>query len=697
VQKEDSESLQVTLLRFAHAMEEVEEYRSVLFMQLHNSLTEPLTEQLKTDSRCAHDSLRRTQKAREAYESSVARVCQQRRGREDANIMRELQESRSAYQRETVDTICELNELQANRKIDCLERICSFMYAQASFYHQAHHLFEELQPYMRAISSDLQATRLRFDQDRREMRERATQIKQTDGRSAPLDPNASTIEGYLYKKGKNRMSAWQRRFFSVRDGSLFVYKPPESGGKERTRALQVANLCLATVKPVTETERRFVFSVVTPDRVITLQTSTAEDYQAWVTTLQNAIKQSLDGQFTPRKNEGSSETYNTRSSANKSSPQLQRVFEMSASNRLCADCGRADPDWASINLGVTVCIECSGVHRSLGTHISKVRSLTLDAWDSELMELFGQLGNEKVNAVFAAMLPPDRMLDSQADRAVRELFIRDKYERRVFVSDVGRRKDADGSTLEPNAALYEAVTHDSLIDALHALACGANINYQEPGDKRTSLHVAITNENFVMCEFLFQNGANVDLSDCMRWSPLHHAAFLGHTAAAGWLFKRSARLDLKDRTGKTPVEIAAENQNADCVTLLRIAQLALEENPKASQENESFVRTLEAFTGAMRPQPTPEQDSKKLKEIRSCWDRSSESESDSDQSASSHAEDPVSDDVDGEVHDDPLPKRPAPSVKSATTTTSSSSSTSAFSASIASRPPPKDPALVIDI
>jgi Ankyrin repeats (3 copies) len=65
----------------------------------------------------------------------------------------------------------------------------------------------------------------------------------------------------------------------------------------------------------------------------------------------------------------------------------------------------------------------------------------------------------------------------------------------------------------------------------------------------------------------------VDLADCMRWSPLHHAAFLGHTAAAGWLFKHSARLDLKDRTGNAPVDIAADNQNADCVTLLRIAQV----------------------------------------------------------------------------------------------------------------------------
>ena len=47
-------------------------------------------------------------------------------------------------------------------------------------------------------------------------------------------------------------------------------------------------------------------------------------------------------------------------------------------NHVCADCGAGDPDWASLNLGILLCIECSGVHRQLGVHISKVRSCTLD-------------------------------------------------------------------------------------------------------------------------------------------------------------------------------------------------------------------------------------------------------------------------------------------------------------------------------
>jgi ankyrin repeat protein len=140
---------------------------------------------------------------------------------------------------------------------------------------------------------------------------------------------------------------------------------------------------------------------------------------------------------------------------------------------------------------------------------SQVRSLTLDAWDAELLELFRELGNEKANAIFAACLPSTTApLHSQADRAERERFIRDKYVRRLFVSEEGTRKNADGEPLDGNASLYDAVARDCFVDVLHSLACGANVNYQEPGDKRTPLHVAMANENFVMSEFLFQNGAS---------------------------------------------------------------------------------------------------------------------------------------------------------------------------------------------
>ena len=66
----------------------------------------------------------------------------------------------------------------------------------------------------------------------------------------------------------------------------------------------------------------------------------------------------------------------------------------SRENARCADCGddASTPTWAVLPFGSLVCIQCSGIHRSLGTHISKVRSISLDSWTAEMAQLMAQLG-----------------------------------------------------------------------------------------------------------------------------------------------------------------------------------------------------------------------------------------------------------------------------------------------------------------
>src|SRR3990167_669615 len=103
----------------------------------------------------------------------------------------------------------------------------------------------------------------------------------------------------------------------------------------------------------------------------------------------------------------------------------------------------AEPEWASINLGILICIECSGIHRKLGTHISKVRSTTLDSFDKELIQLMLHTGNSFSNSIFQFKFPdpsnpPEEFSsikppDSSSPRPQREEWIIIKYQQKTFL------------------------------------------------------------------------------------------------------------------------------------------------------------------------------------------------------------------------------------------------------------------------
>ncbi|KAK1378845.1 putative ADP-ribosylation factor GTPase-activating protein AGD5 [Heracleum sosnowskyi] len=97
-------------------------------------------------------------------------------------------------------------------------------------------------------------------------------------------------------------------------------------------------------------------------------------------------------------------------------------------NRECADCKSIAPRWASVNLGIFICMRCSGIHRSLGVHISKVRSATLDTWLPDQIAMIQSMGNAKSNSYWESELPPNY------DRVGIENFIRAKYIDKRWIS-----------------------------------------------------------------------------------------------------------------------------------------------------------------------------------------------------------------------------------------------------------------------
>ncbi|XP_063299048.1 stromal membrane-associated protein 1 isoform X1 [Pelobates fuscus] len=126
-------------------------------------------------------------------------------------------------------------------------------------------------------------------------------------------------------------------------------------------------------------------------------------------------------------------TRSEREKAQKQNEQHQAILSKmlrEEDNKYCADCEAKGPRWASWNLGVFICIRCAGIHRNLGVHISRVKSVNLDQWTPEQIQCMQDMGNTKARVLYEGNLP-ENFRRPQTDQSV-EFFIRDKYERKKY-------------------------------------------------------------------------------------------------------------------------------------------------------------------------------------------------------------------------------------------------------------------------
>ncbi|KAH8829212.1 hypothetical protein DL96DRAFT_1679653 [Flagelloscypha sp. PMI_526] len=116
---------------------------------------------------------------------------------------------------------------------------------------------------------------------------------------------------------------------------------------------------------------------------------------------------------------------------------LKTLLELVAlpGNDICADCKTRNPRWASWSLGIFICVNCASIHRKIGTHVTKVKSITMDAWTKEQVERMREMGNLNSNAIFnpneTRFPPPPNTVDPERDSEL-ELYIRNKYEYKKF-------------------------------------------------------------------------------------------------------------------------------------------------------------------------------------------------------------------------------------------------------------------------
>ncbi|XP_060690756.1 arf-GAP with coiled-coil, ANK repeat and PH domain-containing protein 2-like isoform X2 [Hemiscyllium ocellatum] len=673
-QSTKDEVIENSLMRFSESLHEMVTFHMILFDQAQRSIKLQLQTFVKEDLRKFKDVKKQFDKVSEEKENALVKNAQVQRNKqhemeEATNI---LTATRKCFRHIALDYVLQINVLQSKRRSEILKSMLSFMYAHLAFFHQGYDLFMELEPYMKELGAQLDQLVVDAAKEKRDMEQKHSTIQQKDFSSD--DPkiefnidaaNGVVMEGYLYKRASNAFKTWNRRWFSIQNNQLVYQKKFKDN-----LTVVVDDLRLCTVKPCEDIERRFCFEVVSPTKSCMLQADSEKIRQVWI----KAVQASIATAYKEKGEESYAEKLDRRSSPSTSSldsgselkerpvkgeSALQRV-ECIAGNTYCCDCGQSDPRWASINLGITLCIECSGIHRSLGVHFSKVRSLTLDSWEPELLKVMCALGNNVINRIYEAKVEEMNCKKPNAgdSRLEKESWIKAKYVEKKFVqksysvpstkgspqvlplsrqregtseqasesltvpgshskfsgvknSDSGVPFSSEGSKdivmsatsnnilaepeileasnvegggrnssvfeetiISPGLQLYRAAYVRSLPDMAEALAHGAEVNWVHAEDnKATPLIQAVLGGSLVACEFLLQNGADVNHRDCHGRGPLHHATILGHTGQVCLFLKRGADQGALDEEMKDPLAIAIEAANADIVTLLRLAKM----------------------------------------------------------------------------------------------------------------------------
>ncbi|KAM6571148.1 hypothetical protein CsatA_015228 [Cannabis sativa] len=492
----------------------------------------------------------------------------------------------------------------------------------------------------------------------------------------PSNANGEVLtikQGYLLKRSSSLRGDWKRRFFVLNSqGTLFYYrikgtKPlgshshhytrsaePTSGmfGRFRSKHNRAASLnedvlgCrtvdlrTSTIKiDADDSDLRLCFRIISPVKTYTLQAENDADRMDWINKITGAISSLLNSQIFDQPRHVATILENNKSSARGASCDVQTlgghqnleddinsnriecvssILRAVPGNDLCAECSAPEPDWASLNLGVLLCIECSGVHRNFGVHISKVRSLKLDVkvWEPTILDLFRNLGNTYCNSIWEGLLQLENAQTDDSNALItsiskpcpkdafhlKEKFIQAKYVEKLMVI-------RDESVAEMPAALasriWESVKSNNLkevyrlivmsdmnitnttfddvfpVDLHHHVGaqetelggkttkkkhvdpgtCDRMKDSNEPGNCLQGcslLHLACHCENLLMIELLLQFGANINLRDFHGRTPLHHCVASGKNSLAKFLLKRGARPSIKDGGGLSSLERAME-------------------------------------------------------------------------------------------------------------------------------------------
>ncbi|CAJ1063215.1 arf-GAP with Rho-GAP domain%2C ANK repeat and PH domain-containing protein 1 [Xyrichtys novacula] len=291
-----------------------------------------------------------------------------------------------------------------------------------------------------------------------------TSLLATRGQTSPAPPET---HGQLTMKDPR-----SRVYAAVWGHDLWIY--PNKEGFQLGIASYSVPLNVASVKST----GKHSFTLITPYRTFNLSVDSSKDLSSWLESLNASIRSALSCSLV-----------------------AQRLWE-NPDNKVCGDCGSANPEWASVNLLLVICESCAGLHRALGSSLSKVRSLKMDnkVWTEPLIQLFVAYGNRLANQIWAPAVPAVEQLRPDSSEEERLKFIQDKYSRGRY-----RRVHALASSdALMDQRLRQVVCGDDVEETMSLICSGAKVRQTDPQNP-SPVHLAERANQALQTELLRLN------------------------------------------------------------------------------------------------------------------------------------------------------------------------------------------------